>query len=175
MEIDKSKDLKFWAKTKLNEVTGCIEWTGAKSKYGYGNYGKDYTTVRAHRYAYELCKGFIPEGKIILHDCDNRLCVNPDHLAVGTYLENTQDMFLRGRNQDNKGVKNHGAKVNETQVYMIRALSRIETFSRLSRLFHISVASISAICQRKNWSHLPEKSFEENQNIISHYIKTSRV
>ena len=77
--------------------TGCWLWEGAKYQNGYGwlkVFGK---VVSAHRFSYELHKGSIPEGMHILHSCDVRHCVNPDHLRVGTHQENMREAAERGR------------------------------------------------------------------------------
>lgn len=77
--------------------TGCWIWTGHTYSNGYGVlkvFGKD---VSAHRYSYQLHKGPIPDGMEILHSCDVRGCINPDHLRVGTHQENMAEAAERGR------------------------------------------------------------------------------
>jgi len=77
--------------------TGCWLWTGHKYRNGYGAI-KVFGRMRlAHRFSYELHKGPIPEGLCILHSCDVRNCVNPEHLRVGTHQENMQEASERGR------------------------------------------------------------------------------
>jgi hypothetical protein len=77
--------------------SGCWEWIGSKNDFGYGLLLIDKVQIRAHRYSYERSKGPIPRGLVIMHSCDNPPCVNPDHLSLGTRLENNRDAAHKGR------------------------------------------------------------------------------
>lgn len=83
--------------------SGCWLWLGAVTGHGYGVVGVGYKSegnrriIQAHRRSYEIFVGSIPNGKDICHHCDNRLCVNPEHLFVGSRLENVHDMMRKGR------------------------------------------------------------------------------
>lgn len=79
------------------EREGCHEWSRARNADGYGYQRWGMKQLRAHRLAYELFVGPIPEGLMLRHRCDNPCCVNPDHLELGTAAENSQDMLDRGR------------------------------------------------------------------------------
>ncbi len=75
----------------------CWEWQGHVSSRGYGRFRDAKRVTAAHRIAYELAKGPIPDGLVVMHACDNRRCVNPSHLSVGTYADNNRDMMAKGR------------------------------------------------------------------------------
>src|SRR5687768_5479110 len=92
---------------KLNELSGCIEWTGSKNEKGYGLIGVNGVTKKVHRIRWELLYGTIPSGKHVLHKCDNRACINISHLFLGTHDDNMTDMNRKNRLVAHKGV-DHG-------------------------------------------------------------------
>jgi hypothetical protein len=82
---------------------GCWNYLGGKTKGGYGVfYPKKGEATYAHRYSYQLFKGSIDEGLVVMHSCDNRKCVNPEHLSQGTSGDNLRDMTSKGRNYQSK-------------------------------------------------------------------------
>lgn len=90
---------KFWARVNKNP-DGCWEWTASLSSNGYGRFSPTSCyrdRVLAHRFSYAQFVGAIPDGMIICHHCDNRKCVRPDHLFVGTNADNAKDRILKGR------------------------------------------------------------------------------
>lgn len=77
----------------------CIEWLGPPTNSGYGQLTVDKRHWMAHRYAWTQVNGPIPEGMIVMHTCDNKLCVNPEHLRLGTHHDNMADMVAKGRHR----------------------------------------------------------------------------
>lgn len=84
-------------KYSLDNNTGCWNWNGCVGTHGYGVLTFKQKHYLAHRFYYEKHKGKIPKGKCLLHKCDNRRCVNPEHLRPGTRAENQLDMKQKGR------------------------------------------------------------------------------
>lgn len=83
-------------------LTPCWEWLGSIDIGGYGYFGigsrkTEQRTVKAHKFMWQLYNIAIPEGLFVLHRCDNRKCVNPDHLWLGTHQDNMDDMVAKGR------------------------------------------------------------------------------
>jgi hypothetical protein len=83
----------FWS--RVTKTEGCWEWKGKSAPLGYGHVQKTY----AHRRAWELHFGPIPDGLWVLHSCDNPICVNPSHLRLGTPVDNVRDRQERGRHR----------------------------------------------------------------------------
>lgn len=96
---------------------GCIEWQGGLGRGGYGKFraspDKKHSHVGAHRFAYEMANGPIPDGLFVCHSCDNRRCCNPDHLWLGTANDNVQDMVAKGRHIRERTHCGHGHELTE--------------------------------------------------------------
>jgi hypothetical protein len=95
---------------KIEKTDSCWLWTASSRGKGYGAFKLNGKTVEAHRMSYELHKGEIPEGLYVCHTCDNRKCVNPDHLFLGTPKDNWQDGFDKNRIKLPGGVHNEKLK-----------------------------------------------------------------
>jgi hypothetical protein len=107
----------------------------------------------AHRVSFELYKGPIPEGLVILHACDNPQCVKPEHLTAGTRKQNSDDKVLR--NRQSKGDDHGGSKLSESQVTEIRDYYLSGTLnSQIAELFDVSVGTIKSLVSGVNWKHL---------------------
>lgn len=88
---------RFWEKVEMVPFHDCWEWTAALVGKGYGYFNAGERLELAHRFSYELRYGKIPSKMHILHSCDNKTCVNPRHLSIGTNSQNVQDMVNKGR------------------------------------------------------------------------------
>lgn len=97
MNLEKFNPDRFFSKTQRDSSTGCLNWTAATLKKGYGAFNIGGRAERAHRVAWVHVKGEIPPGKLVCHTCDNPRCVEITHLFLGTALENTRDMLAKGR------------------------------------------------------------------------------
>lgn len=150
----------FWNKIEMIPEHSCWEWVGYKDKDGYGRLKTNQRDLRAHRLSYELHKGVIPIGKLICHMCDNTSCVNPNHLFLGTRLDNSRDCIKKGRHPNRSknlirysGEKNAAAKLTKLQVDTIRFFYSQGDYSqqRLADLYNVSQALISFILLQKIW------------------------
>ena len=131
--------------------SGCLLWLGSTVTGGYGKTYKAGKTVLAHRAIWEHKYGPIPEGQVVCHRCDNPLCVNVNHLFLGTRLDNSRDMVAKGR--EAKGVSVNNAKLTEEQVIEIRETSG--TLKALGDHYGVHYGTIRQIKNRETWRHLP--------------------
>ena len=134
-------------------ANGCWYWLGSRDNGGYGTLpalGEN----KAHRVAYRLFNGAIPKGAKVMHKCDTRCCVNPDHLLTGTQAENIADMIQKGRNRTTPqcGEANAMSKLTLENVEAIRALKSAGALQiDLSRQFGVSPMTISRAVRKETW------------------------
>jgi len=162
--------------------SGSWLWT-ASTISGYGNFTADGTTVAAHRYSWVFHHGGIPEGLWVLHKCDVKRCVNPDHLYLGTHKDNTEDAVRRGRvatgdrhrsktspetlpRGDANGMRKHPesvqrgelnktARLTNEQVVEIRRLCGLKVRQRdIAAKFNVSQRTVWRVFHRKAWAHV---------------------
>jgi hypothetical protein len=106
--------------------SGCWEWQGAVYPGGYGHIAPLYGECQAHRASYRHHKGEIPPKTLVLHSCDNRRCINPDHLRLGNHSANNHDAYSRGRRRDVSGERNPFAKLRDEDIARILADPRTQ-------------------------------------------------
>lgn len=139
----------------------CWEWNGTINNYGYGvMYREKYKRILAHRMSWIHYKGELPDDKCVLHHCDNRVCVNPNHLFLGSRDDNNKDMVSKGRHNPygsrtgkTAGEKHGGSKLTEKDVKMIR--NSDQSGAELARKLGISKTTVCDIKKRRIWRHIP--------------------
>lgn len=157
---------RFWS--KVDKTNHCWLWREAISTKGYGMFclyhGK---RVYSHRFSFETVNGPTPENLFVLHSCDNRLCVNPNHLFVGTQKDNIQDAVKKARmasgvrngrytrpDRTPRG-KNHGmSKLTEEQVIEIKRMHKSFSQQVIAYKFNVSQPTISSVLMNKTWKHV---------------------
>ncbi len=145
----------------------CWIWTGTIGSDGYGKAKRDGKTVRAHRLSYAFYKGDIPANTCVCHRCDTPLCVNPDHLWIGSHIENELDKTQKGRRSPSpsvshperlpKGESHHKAKLLDGTVEVIYQMGvQNMTAEQIKESLELEVhpSSINRIISGKGWSHL---------------------
>ena len=141
------------AKISVDAGTGCWNWTASKQCRGYGQFSFGGTMRLAHRVSFEIHRGPIPDDLNVLHDCDNRACVNPGHLFLGTQAENIADMVAKGR--EARGSGNGNTKLTEADVRSIRDEKDISELD-IAKRYGASRSQIRRIRRGEHWAHLKE-------------------
>lgn len=157
----------------FRKSTGCWNWTGAVDSGGYGMFRLERKSVRVHRFMWIIRNGIPKKGLYVCHSCDNRRCINPKHLWLGTCKENIQDMWRKGRGRGGisigikngkytkpectpRGEKNGLAKLTKEDVLAIRKVYKVGyiSMSDLAKRFNVDTSNIGYILQRKTWTHV---------------------
>lgn len=139
---------------RIHKTDYCWIWQGGFFKNGYGRFSFNHKTLKAHRFAYEIFKNTSLGQMHVCHTCDNKACVNPDHLFLGTALDNMRDMISKGRKKPAKGTAHGGVKLSEHQVLFIRENHIAFTHQQLADNFGVSRSTIGLIIKRKIWTHI---------------------
>lgn len=173
--MTEAQQKRFWS--KVDKSTDCWNWMAGRDKDGYGKVGVDYTDKRAHRISWELANGKSAAGLQVCHRCDRPSCVNPEHLFLGTQLDNSTDMKVKGRAASGArngmalnpthshfakvkfifaGEANAEAKLTEKQVLEIRAryVPRKVGLEFLAKEYGVSFSNIHRIVKRQNWRNV---------------------
>lgn len=156
MRSEELGSLKLLEHVEVDPETGCWNWKHAKDRYGRAIVNMGGKVRNAARVVWEQSKGLIPEGMCICHTCDNRSCVNPDHLWLGTVADNQADMQRKGRNRQPKGEAVGTAKLTEKQVREIlkKYDEGLVTQTALAKEYGVNDVTINYIVRRINWTHI---------------------
>jgi hypothetical protein len=168
-------ELRFWRKVDRRGDDECWPWLGGRTKTGYGRLrivdGYEY----AHRFAYRLIHGSIPQGKDVCHSCDNPPCCNPAHLWPGTSQENTLDSAKKGRWQLShpyhagvKGTAHYRAILTEDQVRAIRAawIPYKVPLRTLAEKYGLSISGVAGIVYYRTWDWLPDAPIQDARALV---------
>ena len=152
----------FWVRVAAETASGCRLWLGTVDHGGYGYLSWRSARSRpgrssAHRLAWTLTYGQVPEGLYVLHRCDVPACVNPLHLFLGTAKDNTVDMQQKGREADRRGERNQKAMLSEHDVRAIRRMaSRGVSYRAIARLYEVTCGCVGPVVRREHWPHVPD-------------------
>lgn len=151
-------EARFWS--KVEKTNDCWNWIGGKNDEGYGKFsvGRGKIHTNAHRYSYELHYSVAPGEMMVCHHCDNTSCVNPQHLYLGTALDNSRDRHKRGRANSPVGSRSSLSKLKEADILSIRneiPFNGIEEkVNELASLYNVKPGTIYDILRRKRWKHI---------------------
>lgn len=156
---------RFWSKVDKRGPDECWLWTARHTTTGYGQFTvRRGVTRKAHRMAWELHHGEPPPADMhVCHTCDTPLCVNPRHLWLGTDAENMADMRAKGRMRGwpttraaQRGENHPSVRLTEPQVIEMRALrAQGHKLNDLADRYSVNFTTVSAICRRRIWRHVP--------------------
>lgn len=141
---------RFMERVEFVPFSTCWYWTGSLFSNGYGQTQYEGKNQKAHRVSYMIHKGAIPEGMCVCHTCDEKTCVNPNHLWLGTHLDNMRDKMKKGRHRPSVGEDNGCAKLTDEQVREIRSKRASgRTLLSIAREYGIGDMQVSRIYRRE--------------------------
>ncbi len=158
----KTKKAKFWSNVTVSDKYNCWEWNSEIATNQYGTFrfmidGKMYRYT-AHRAAYMLSYNICPTRDIhVCHKCDNRSCVNPSHLFLGTASDNNEDMAMKGRRNECRGQDRPTSKLTNNQVRQIKFILKNPNrpiYKEIGNKFGVNGGTIYLIHSGRNWKHV---------------------
>jgi hypothetical protein len=178
-----SQIIRFWSRVDTSDHWGCWPWMGSRTKFGHGQVTLALKRCHAHRLAYELVYGEIPDGLVVSHACNNAPCCNPTHLKAVTQSENVRYMYLSGRAYSQgqhysklrpealsrgdahysrqhperlaRGERNGAATLTADKVREIRRMfADGVTQTEIGRRLGVAQTNVSLIVRGKRWAHV---------------------
>ena len=154
---NQSVESRFWSKVNRKNDDSCWEWLSPFDKKGYGQFSIGKKTFRAHRISWVYTFGPIQEGLFVCHKCDNPRCVNPNHLFLGSHIDNVRDMDRKGRRKNAPSyLDKHGnAKLTNCQVMRIKEFISVGIQqNKLAKFYKVSTGCINHIAKERQWKTL---------------------
>lgn len=167
MRVNAEPEIRFWLNVRSSR-DGCWQWRGGvRGHMGYGAIRVGTRKIATHRYSWSLHFGDIPDGLAVLHSCDNPKCVRPDHLFLGTDMDNARDRDTKGRRTPLRGAEHGRSVVTEEQATALMAdylaapvignRKQFGTRRRLAEKYGITEANVQNIVYGRTWNHATKK------------------
>lgn len=156
--LKKRKTLKFLSDRIYIDKNSCWNFTGPLDSVGYGQIASPkirdlFKEWKVHRLSYKIFNGEIG-NKLVLHTCDNRKCFNPDHLFLGTQMDNMKDRMNKGRYRSISGENNKFSKLTKDNVKQIRKLKGQKSIRALAKQFNVGKTTIEKVLNNTTWRHI---------------------
>lgn len=152
MNIDLSHP--FWSKVDIKDRANCWQWLASIRGDGYGQYHFDERNQGAHRVAFQLAIGEIPNGLHVCHHCDNKECVNPDHLYLATNRQNLIDAGRRGLLKQGESHPLHKLTVEDVKEIRLKYIPWVITMQMLADEYGVAINTIQQVVKRGNWKSI---------------------
>lgn len=160
LNVDLYDIARFFSKVSVGKDDECWKWNGRTNGTGYGRITIRGFVYLSHRFSYMLAKGKIHDNSLVVrHKCDNRRCVNPNHLETGSHTENMVDRQIRDRTA--RGERNGRSKLTANSVRKIRADTRSN--SKIAKDYGVRKETIQLIKARKSWAHVSDTPPNQRQ------------
>ena len=158
-----NKFTRFWSKVEVKGDDDCWRWKGTIIRNGYGQVGQGGKILYAHRVSYELSKGKIPAGMYVCHSCDNKWCVNPSHLWIGTAKDNMRDASKKGLLPIRLGENAPNVKMTEEAVIALRKGEA--TTGEIAKKYGVDTDTAWCAKVGKSWRHVNCTTRAKNREV----------
>jgi len=154
--MNSKQQKRFWNRIHIGNPDQCWPWTAYTTDRGYGLFGFKGHNIKAHRQAWTLTFGPIPDGLCVCHHCDTRNCCNPSHLFLGTLADNNADCVSKHRQA--RGTKTGNSKLTKAKVIAIRELLKSDMMqTEIAHQYGVSPRAIRHILTGSRWGWLEEQ------------------